>query len=718
MVIDPSNDVPLPPYFDPDLDPEERITALLAVMTLDEKVNCLGTDPSVPRLGIKGTDHVEGLHGLAFGGPGQWGKDTPIPTTTFPQAIGLACTWDPEALRDVASIEAYEARFLFQSPKYQRGGLVIRAPNADLGRDPRWGRTEECYGEDAFLAGTLATAYVRGLQGDHSTYYFTAALLKHFLANSNEDGRESSSSNFDARLFHEYYSLPFRMAVEQGGCRAFMTAYNCYNGIPCTIHPVLENIAVRQWGQNGIICTDSGAFQHLITSHKQFEDDAEAAAKAIDAGVSQFLDQYEEGLRGALSQGLLKESDLDRALRKNFRVMIKLGLWDPPERVPYASIGYEPFDPWESREHREACRLVTQKSIVLLKNSPELLPLDPERVKSVAIVGPLADRVLVDWYSGTLPYSISCVDGLRERLGRGRVVHVSNNDTGAAILAAKQCEVVVVCVGNHPTGDHQWAKVAKASYGKEAVDRKSVRLEDEDFVRQIFEANPNTVLLLISSFPYAIEWSVEHIPAILHVTHNSQELGRAVADVLFGDYNPGGRLVQTWPRSVEDLPPMLDYDLRNGRTYQYSNRVPLFPFGYGKSYTKFTYSRLLVNRSDLSLDAPITVQVNVTNIGHFTGDDVVQLYAKFLDSTVKRPQKSLVAFRRLTLAPGSTQTVVLDIPTERLCYWHEAKQRWELEPGTIELQVCRSADEVELTYLISVKDESASTLMKAFANVT
>lgn len=718
MAFDRSHDPSLPPYFDPDLDPEERITSLLAVMTLDEKVQCLSTNPSVPRLGIKGSDHVEGLHGLAMGGPGRWGRDDPIPTTTFPQAIGLACTWDPEALREVASIEAYEARFLFQSPKYQRGGLVVRAPNADLGRDPRWGRTEECYGEDAFLTGTLATAFVRGLQGEHPTYFMTASLLKHFLANSNEDGREDGSSNFDARLFHEYYSHPFRVAIEQGKSRAFMAAYNQYNGIPCATHPMLEQIAVKQWGQTGIICTDGGAYSMLVTAHKQFDNYADAAAATLHAGISQYLDHYKDGVTEALEQGLIGEAELDRALRKNFRVMLQLGLWDPPERVPYAAIGYEPEDPWDRPHHQEAVRRITQKSIVLLKNSPELLPLDPTLLRSIAIVGPLADRVHADWYSGTLPYSISCVDGLRERLGRARVVHVGSNDTSAAVRAAKQCDVALVCVGNHPTGDHGWAKVTKDSYGKEAVDRKSLKLEDEDLVRRIFDANPNTILLLISSFPYAIEWSVEHVPAIVHVTHNSQELGRAVADVLFGDYNPGGRLVQTWPRSLEDLPPMLDYDLRKGRTYQYTEKEPLFPFGYGKSYTKFTYSRLLVKRNEVEPGDTIALQVNVSNIGHCEGDDVIQLYARYVDSAVERPKKSLVAFRRVTLGPGITQTVTLDVPTERLMYWNESKRRFELEPGIVELQIGRSATEVELTYPITVKDESASTLMKAFATVT
>jgi beta-glucosidase len=707
------SDPSLPVYFDPDADPEKRIDALLSVMTLEEKLDCLGTQPDVPRLGIKGADHVEGLHGLALGGPGRWGRDEPIPTTTFPQAIGLACTWDPECVREVARIEAYEARFLFQSPRYQRGGLVVRAPNADLGRDPRWGRTEECFGEDAHLTATLAVAFVQGLQGDHPRYFMTAALLKHFLANSNENDRESSSSDFDERLFREYYSHPFRKAIEEGGSRAFMAAYNKYNGVPCAVHPVLSRVAVREWGQDGIICTDGGAYGLLITAHHHYLTHEEAASATIRAGITQFLDHYRDGVRGALDKGLLTETDLDRALRRTFRVMIRLGLWDPPERVPYAQIGYEPVEPWERPEHQEAARQVTQKSIVLLKNDDEFLPLDPETLESVAVIGPLADRVLADWYSGTLPYSVSCVDGLRERLGRGRVVLASSNDTSAAVHAAKRCAVAVVCVGNHPTGDAGWAKVTRDSYGKEAVDRKSLALEDEELVKQVHRANPNTVLLLISSFPYAIEWSVENLPAILHVTHNSQELGRAVADVLFGDYNPAGRLVQTWPRSIDDLAPMLDYDLRHGRTYQYSDKEPLFPFGYGKSYTKFTYSRLLTSSDRLAEGESIRVSVCVSNIGRYDGDEVVQAYVRFVDSAVVRPRKLLVGFRRVHVPAGKTQTVELTITAEQLAFWHQRKQKFVLESGPVELLLGRSSAEIELGTQITIEGLSGSAVVSS-----
>jgi beta-glucosidase len=694
---------PLPAYFDPKLDAEARLSALISELTLEEKIACLGTNPSVPRLRIHATDHVEGLHGLTLGGPGLWGEIDPIATTTYPQAVGLACTWDEQCLREVGEIEAYEARYYFQSPRFRRGGLVVRAPNADLARDPRWGRTEESYGEDAYLAGRLATALVRGLQGDHPKYWKTAALLKHFLANSNENTRETSSSDFDDRLFHEYYGVPFRMAIQQGGARAFMTAYNKYNGVPCTVHPCLQEVAVARWGQDGIICTDAKAYRLLVTAHKHYQTFELAAAASIDAGISQYLDEYADGVKGALEKKLILEEDVDRVLRKNFRVMLRLGLLDPPDAVPYTSIGAAgEEEPWQRAEHQESVRRVTQKSIVLLKNEGNLLPLDGAKLHDVAVIGPLADRVLTDWYSGTLPYAVSPVDGLRERLGVDRVRLASSNDVSDAIRAAKAADVAIVCVGNHPTGDHGWAKVARASYGKEAVDRQSLELEDEELIRRVMAANPKTIVVLIASFPYAIEWTAQHVPAILYMTHSSQELGRALADVLFGDFNPGGRLVHTWPKTLAELPKLHDYDLRKGRTYQYAKSPALFAFGYGLSYTRFGYSRFLTSRTKLGPDTPLEVSCDVTNIGRVLGEEVVQLYARHADSKVMRPKLALVAFQRIELEPGETKTVQLVVEPEQLMYWDTTSASFVLEPGTVELRFGRSADSVALGGSIEV----------------
>ncbi|MBN1641096.1 MAG: glycoside hydrolase family 3 C-terminal domain-containing protein [Anaerolineae bacterium] len=690
------------PFADPDLPPEARIDDLLSRLTLDEKIACLGTEPNVPRLNVWGTGHVEGLHGLAMGGPpGNWGRPSPVPTTQFPQAIGLGETWDPELVRQAAAIEGYETRYMAQSKRFRRGGLVVRAPNADLGRDIRWGRTEECYGEDAYLNGTLVTAFVRGLQGDHPTYWQTASLLKHFLANSNEDERTRSSSNFNQRLFREYYSAPFRMGIVDGGARAYMAAYNAYNGIPCTVHPVLKDVTVGEWGQDGIICTDGGAFRLLVTDHAYYPDLEMAAAPVIQSGINQFLDRYREAVYGAVGNGWLAEADIDAALRGVFRVMIKLGVLDPPDRVPYAKIGTEPELPWESEAHRAHARLVTQKSVVLLKNAQGLLPLDRRALRTIAVVGPRADQVLLDWYSGDPPYAVTPLAGIRDKVGGTvRVTHASDDED--AVSLAREADVAIVCVGNHPTGDAGWAQCPTPSDGKEAVDRRAIVLEQEELVKRVYRANPNTVVVLISSFPFAITWTQRHVPAIVHLTHNSQELGNALADVLFGDVNPGGRLVQTWPHSIDQLPPRLDYDLRNGRTYMYFRGEPLYPFGYGLSYTTFAYRNLSLSSDHLARDGEVTVRVDVTNTGARAGDEVVQLYVRHLHSTVERPSKELKGFRRITLQPGETQTVSFPLQAAALAYWDTDLGGWHVEADQVRVMIGASSADIRLTTDLAV----------------
>jgi beta-glucosidase len=689
------------PFQNPDLPIEQRIDNILSLMTIDEKIECLDTNPSVPRLGIKGSGHVEGIHGLTQGGPGKWGRPQTVPSTTFPQGIGLGETWDQEILRQAGDVEGYEARYVFQSPKYNQGGIVIRSPNADIGRDPRWGRNEECYGEDAYFNGTMVVAFSKGLQGNDPKYWQSAALMKHFLANSNENDRDKSSSNFDERLFHEYYSLPFRMGVTEGGSRAYMAAYNAVNGVPMTINPVMQKITREQWGQDGIICTDAGAMRNLVRSHKYYPDFETAAAESVKAGIGQFLDDYREPIRGALKRGLLTEADIDRALRGNFRVMIRLGLLDPPSRVSYSSIGKESVDPWTTEKHKALALFAAQKSIVLLKNSAGLLPLEKKSLKSIAVIGPRANEVLLDWYSGTPPYSISPLEGIKNAVGESvKVTHAANNDDGAAVKAARESDVAIVCVGNHPNGgfDTQWARVSVPSEGREAVDRQSITLEQEELIKAVFAANPKTIVVLKSSFPYAINWTQENVPAILHMALNSQEEGRALATVLFGDYNPAGRLVQTWPKSLEQLPPMMDYDIRHGRTYMYFRDTPLYPFGYGLSYTSFAYRGLKTSVSAGTID----VSVAVKNTGQRAGDEVVQFYVKHLNSSVSRPLKELKGFTRIHLGPQEEKLVKLSLPTSRLAYWNADTDRWVVEKDQIEITVGGSSMDARLKKKIRV----------------
>jgi beta-glucosidase len=693
------------PFQNPDLPAEERIDNLLSLMTLDEKVACLSTDPSVPRLGVRGTRHVEGLHGLAQGGPSNWGRRNPAPTTIFPQAIGLAESWDRQVLKRVAEIESYEVRYMFQNPEYHRGGLVVRAPNADLGRDPRWGRTEECYGEDPWFNAEMVVSFVRGLQGDHPKYWKTASLMKHFLANSNENGRDSTSSDFSERLFREYYSYPFYKGVTEGGSRAYMAAYNKYNGIPCTVNPVLKNITNQEWGQDGIICTDGGAYRLLVSSHKYFPDLNHAAAGCIKAGINQFLDNYREGIYGALANGYLQIEDIDSVLRGIYRVMIKLGQLDPPSLVPYSQIGLsDTLEPWLTSSHREAALEVTRKTIVLLKNANHILPLRAENLKSIAVIGPWADSVLLDWYSGTPPYRISPFEGIRNKAGSSvRVGFARDNRFNRAVELASASDVAIVVVGNHPTGNDDWLLCPVPSDGKEAVDRKAIYLEQECLIQHVYEANPNTIVVLISSFPFSLEWTKEHIPAIVHMTHCSQETGNALADVLFGNYNPAGRLVQTWPKSIRQLPSMMDYDITKGRTYMYMKEEPLLEFGFGLSYTTFEYSKFALSKPVLHPGEEITVRVNIKNTGKVAGDEVVQLYIRHMNSKVKRPALELRGFKRVSVLPGETTTVTLPLKAGDLAYWDENSHDFVVEKDQVRVMVGSSSKNIKFMKTIRVE---------------
>jgi beta-glucosidase len=337
---------------------------------------------------------------------------------------------------------------------------------------------------------------------------------------------------------------------------------------------------------------------------------------------------------------------------------------------------------------------VTQKSIVLLKNTGNTLPLDAQKLRSVAVIGPYADQVLLDWYSGTPPYTVSVLAGIRAALGANvDVRYDAGNDGDAAARIAQTADVAIVIVGNHPTCNAGWAQCPLPSDGKEAVDRKSLDLEQEALVRRVYAVNRRTVVVLISSFPYAIEWMKQHVPAILHLTHNSQELGNALADVLFGKFNPAGRLVQTWPKSMEQLPPMMDYDIRHGRTYLYFKGTPLYPFGYGLSYTTFAYSSLRTSVSDSAIDAEVTVR----NTGTRDGEEVVQLYVQHIDSKVARPERALKAFQRVAIPRRQSKVVHLQVPVRDLAYWDEATHRFVVEPDTLRLLVGSSSADIKLT---------------------
>lgn len=681
------------------LSDEKRIDCLLQTITLDEKILLMSTNLGVRRLGIPDCGQREGLHGIAIGGPGNWGvrkRDAngkpyqeEYPTTIFPQSYGLGESWDTDLLQRIGAQMAEEMRWYAQSPKSTCGNnLVLRAPNADLGRDPRWGRTEECFGEDALLTASLTTAMIKGLQGNDKKYWKTAALMKHFLANSNEDGRDSTSSDFSNRLFREYYAYPFYKGIKDGGSRAFMAAYNAWNGVVMCANPILETITRKEWGMNGIICTDGGGLSLLISAHHAYKDRAEGAAATIKATTGQFLDRYVEDVKEAIARGLVTESDIDKAIRGNLYVALRLGLLDGKDtQNPYITIGKDTTQtaPFLTANARQLAREAVVKSAVLMKNDGEqpLLPIDTKKVRRILLVGPYADNIVQDWYSGKPPYQVTIADGLKEALKDTGVMieTLADNSMGIAEKKARNADLVIVCTGNHPYGTKtDWKFCPVPSDGREAVDRKSLQLPDEDLVRQMYAANKNVVLILVSSFPYSINWSKEHIPAILHTTHCAQEQGNGIADILLGKANPAGRLTQTWVSDITDLPDMMDYDITHGRTYMYNKKPVLFKFGHGLSYTRFQYGDMTIKENKKSF----TITIPVTNSGKMDGDEVVQIYARFKKSKVLRPNILLCGFKRVNIAAGKTLTVQIEVEKERLSYWDESSHQFVYEDCDIE----------------------------------
>ena len=688
-------------FRDLSLSDSARVEIVLNQLSLDEKISLLGTNLGVSRLGIASCGLVEGLHGLELGGPGSNRKDYHRPTTIFPQAYGLGESWDTTLVRRVAEQASTEARYYTQHPASVRKSLVMLAPNADLARDPRWGRNEESFGEDPRLTAAMTVAKVRGLQGSDKRYWRVASLMKHFLANSNEFGRDSSSSNFDERLFRDYYSYPFYKGITEGGSRAFMAAYNSWNGTPMAMHPCLDSIARKEWGNNGIICTDGGALGLMISAHKRFATQAEGAAAIVKAGTGMFLDRYREHVEEALDKGMLTEGDIDKVIRGNIYVALRLGLLDAPEAAnPYKYIGTDTTAtaPYATDAAKALAREAVARTAVLLKNDRGMLPLRTDTLRRVALIGPYADKIVQDWYCGMAPYLVTLRQALAEEfepLGI-ELLYATDNRMDSAVMVAAQADVAIVCTGNHPYGTRpDWKFCPVMSDGREAADRRSLLLPDEEMVRQVVRANPNTVLVLVSSFPYALGKAAEEVPAILHTTHCAQEQGHGLADVLSGRVNPAGRTTQTWPADILDLPRMMDYDIRNGHTYMYAQHKPLYPFGYGLSYTTFEYSglSLRVDGDDMVAD------FELANTGSRDGEEVVQLY---MQPEHDGPYK-LRTFSRVDVPAGERRKVELRIPLAEIGDWDPETHSFAAKRAEIPVAVGASSADVRLRGLFRMQ---------------
>jgi beta-glucosidase len=812
-------------FADPDAPLADRVADLLGRLTLAEKIALLHQhQAAVPRLGVAAfRTGTEALHGLSWLGP----------ATVFPQAVGLAATWRTDLVREVGAAVGDEVRgFHHKDPG--RAGLNVWAPVVNPLRDPRWGRNEEGYSEDPWLTGLMGTAYATGLRGDHPAYLRTAPTLKHFLAYNNETDRHLTSSNVPPRVLREYELPCFRTPIKAKAAVAVMASYNLVNGRPAHLSPLI-NGELRRWTDDDILVVgDAFGVSNIAGDQGYYADHAEGFAAALRAGIDVCTEDgpvTEERFTEALARGLIDESHVDTAVRHALAIRFRLGEFDPPERNPYAGTTADVIN---CAAHQELARRAARASIVLLSNDGATLPLTAPT--KIAVIGPLADTVLEDWYSGTLPYQVTAFGGITARNKTGQTVHREGVDRVAlrcvatgryvvaddapdggplrlagdgplpdawfdvfdwgrdivalraaangrhvgvpdgaerlvndqpgpndwvvretfrlvpqpggavalrhlatdrfvtagpdgelrasasaaegatrfrveivvdgaqdAATAARDADLAVVVLGNHPMVN-----------GRETEDRVDLALPaaQERLLRAVHAANPRTVLVLSSSYPYAVGWADGHLPAVLWSAHGGQEYGNALADVLFGadaagePVDPAGRLPQTWYTDGAELPELLDYDIvAADATYLYYRGEPLYPFGHGLSYTEFAYENLRLSAPEVAADGEVTVEVEVVNTGERPGEEVVQLYTRQRRSRVKQPLRQLRGFARARLAPGERATVSLRLRAEDLAFWDVTRGRMVVEEARHTVAVGRSCADLRLTTVLIVHGE-------------
>ncbi|MCI0490989.1 MAG: glycoside hydrolase family 3 C-terminal domain-containing protein [Blastocatellia bacterium] len=815
----------LPPYKNPSLPIEKRVDDLVSRMTLEEKVSqMMNAAAPIERLGIPAYDWWnEALHGVARAGY----------ATVFPQAIGLAATWNEELLHKVADVASTEARakhhdFARRDERERYKGLTFWSPNINIFRDPRWGRGQETYGEDPYLTSRLGVAFVKGLQGDDPRYLKVVSTPKHYAVHSGpEPERHSFDAISDERDLQETYLPAFRATVVEGKAAAVMCAYNRTNGEPCCAHKRLTDILRKEWGFDGHIVSDCGAIDDIYKYHHFVKTQAEASAISVKAGTDLSCGGEYASLIQAVKDGLISEAEIDVSLKRLMTARFRLGMFDPPEMIPYARI---PISVNNAPAHREMALRAARESIVLLKNDNDTLPLRKD-LKTIAVIGPNADapEVLLGNYNGQPTKSVTPLAGIRSKVSpatkvlytlgatltgevgapvptaaspggskaeyfnnkelkgdpvvvrvdeqvnfdwsRGRPAPEVNEDgfsarwtgkfippeSGAyqlgamaddgvrvyldgellvdawandqlsrirtvmkevnleagraydvrieyyenvrnaiakffwsfprfterildeAVNAARQSDAVIMVLGISPALEGEEMSVNVEGF--RGGDRTHINLPkaQEDLLKAVHATGKPVVVALMSGSALAVNWADENVPAILEAWYPGEEGGTALADVLFGDYNPGGRLPVTFYKSVSQLPPFEDYRMQ-GRTYRYFKGEPLYPFGFGLSYTKFKYDNLNLSASRIKAGESLRINADVQNTGDRAGDEVIQLYVTDVSASVPVPIRSLAGVRRIFLKPGEKQSVSFTLsPTQMSVIDNKGKR--VIEPG-------------------------------------
>lgn len=816
-----------------------RLNDLINRLTVEEKISLLvASSEGIPRLDINKYYHGnEALHGVVR--PGNF--------TVFPQAIGLASMWDAPLMYRIATAISDEARAkwnLLDVGKKQllkfNDLLTFWSPVVNMARDPRWGRTQECYGEDPYLSGTLGVQFVKGLQGNHPRYLKTVATPKHFAVYNQETNRFANNAIVPIRMLREYYLPAFEACIVEGKAAAIMTSYNAVNGIPAGANKFLiDDVLIKDWGFQGYVVSDCGGPNHLLDAHHFVNSKQAAAVASIKAGLDLECgdDVYKEPLLNAVKAGQVKLAEVDTAVYRVLRARMQLGLFDDPTNNPYNKISAAVIG---SKEHQSLALQAARESIVLLKNDNHLLPINKQQIKSIAVVGINADNTEFGSYSGNpAGEAVSILQGIKAKLGKDvQVMHVpwkAVNGLEAYALIEKAFfpgglkaeyftnielqgdakirmeENIDFDPSNHPpdafvpstplsvrwTGKIKTALTGKYSLGylahdgarlyingdkiidswrrkflqtttadfyfeagkeydirveyfsyrresaaklfwkspenkkgikdrytdavsaaqsadvviavlginknfdQEGGDRVDIKLsiDQEIFIQEIYKSNPKTVVVLEAGNSMSIDWINNNIPSVINAWYPGEQGGNAVADVLFGDYNPAGRLPITYYNSIVELPAMNDYDISKGRTYQYFKGKSLYAFGHGLSYTKFEYSNLDVQQTDSTLHVGCTIK----NAGNYDGDEVVQVYIQLPERNIPLPIKELKGFKRLNIKHGGQENVKIDIAVKSLRYWDEFISAFVHPRGEYTLMIGASSDDIRMTKKIMIQ---------------
>ena len=692
-----------PAYKNSDLSFEERVDDLIARMTLGEKISqMMHRAPAIERLDIPAYNWWnECLHGVGRAGI----------ATVFPQAIGMAATWNVDLIQAVATAIADEGRAkhhqaLREGNYEQYHGLTFWTPNINIFRDPRWGRGQETYGECPYLTARLGVTFVKALQGDDPKYLKTVATPKHYAVHS---GPEHDRHHFDIdvseRDLRETYLPAFKATVQEGRAYSVMSAYQRFRGEPCSSNTLLlQEILRDEWGFEGYVVSDCGAIRDIFENHKVVQTPEEAAARAVKAGCELNCGEVYTMLLDAVEQGLIDEAAIDQAVKRLFLARFKLGMFDPPERVSYAQIPYSVND---SAEHRELALRTARESMVLLKNDG-LLPLDKARIKTLAVIGPNADsvEVLLGNYNGIPAQPVTPLAGIRKKVEpdidvlyvkgcnvtskiRDDTGRVYNEQLASAVDITRRADVVIMVMGlsqmlEGEEGQREGVEAGTSTQG----DRQGLDLPvvQEALLKTVHSVGKPVVLVLMNGSAISVNWADQHVSAVIEAWYPGQAGGTALADVLFGDYNPAGRLPVTFYKSVEQLPPFKDYDMAKGRTYRYFTGEALYPFGHGLSYTQFTYSDLQITPQQPRTGECVDVSVTVKNTGGRAGDEVVQLYLRDDAASVPVPVRQLAGFSRIHLQPGAAQRVQFTLKPEQFSLVTESGQ-CIVEPGQFEIAV-------------------------------